>query len=150
MARADTDSRYLLFTFSWFRSCLKNKALSPLPLLVLFFRHCATLTCKKCVVSVRLVFHHVLYVFGGGGVMDMYSGTSPRLWYRTLLCTIEIFTVIWKISTQAFQLGHSSYNVYWIDKHYAFLGFVSVWYFKELFQGLFSFRFGGKSSYREH
>lgn len=150
MARADTDSHYLLFTFSWFRSCLKNKALYPLPPLVLSFRCCVTLTRKNCVVSVRLIFHQVFHVFGEGGVMDMYSGTSPLLWYRTLLCTTEIFTTIWRITTQAFQLGHSSYNIYWIEKNYAFLGFVSVWFFEELFQRLFSFRFGDKSSYREH
>lgn len=83
----------------------------------MYFQCHVMLTLKNYIVSIKIIFHHVLHLFGKDRVMNKYSVTNPLLWYHILLYRIEILLIILRISTQAFHLDTLLTTLDWTKLH---------------------------------
>lgn len=106
----------------------------------MYFQCHVMLTLKNYIVSIKIIFHHVLHLFGKDRVMNKYSVTNPLLWYHILLYIIEILLIILRISTEGFRLDtilttHTGLNKATHCGGFFFVCFCMCYS---------SFRFGGK------
>lgn len=61
--------------------------------------HPGTLTLRNCIVSIRIISHHALHLFGKGRVIIMNSATHLLLWYRTIFLHNWNLLVMLRMST---------------------------------------------------